>query len=279
MSYNVMIGMETHVELLTKSKIFCSCATSFNATPNTHCCPICMGLPGAMPSLNSEILNLASRAGKLTNCEISKTVSFDRKNYFYPDLPKGYQITQKNNPICKNGFLELSSGKKIRIKQIHMEEDAGKLIYRGDKILIDYNRSGVPLLEIVSEPDMSSSQEAREYIEKLCDLMKKEGISDCKMHEGSLRCDVNISVFKGEVLTELNKVEIKNINSFKFIANAIDYEIKRQIDILENGGKVEAETRRYNEKLKITEPMRKKETCSDYCYIIEPDLPAFNIQI
>ena len=275
MSYKAIIGIETHIELLTDSKIFCSCKNEFKAIPNTHCCPICMGLPGAMPSLNFKVLEFAIKAGKATNCEISDTVTFDRKNYFYPDLPKGYQITQFDNPICKNGYIEISNGKKIGINRIHMEEDAGKLIYKDNTILIDYNRSGVPLLEVVSEPDMNSALEAKEYVEKLCALIKNSGISDCKMHEGSLRCDINISVFKEGKTFNLKKVEIKNVNSFKYIAKAIDFEIKRQTEILEQGDEVKTETRRYNERLKVTEPMRQKETSSDYRYIREPDLPLF----
>lgn len=278
MSFKVLIGVETHVELLTKSKIFCSCSTTFKASPNTHCCPVCMGLPGSMPNLNSEVLNLAIKTGKLTNCEISKTVSFDRKHYFYPDLPKGYQITQHKNPICKNGYVELIDGKKIKINNIHMEEDAGKLIYKDDEILIDYNRSGIPLLEIVSEPDISSSDEAVEFLKKLCDLLKESKISDCKMHEGSLRCDVNVSLFDEENNVKFNKVEIKNVNSFRYIKKAIDYEIERQMQVLNDGGKIVSETRSYNEKLKITEPMRTKELSSDYRYINEPDLPIIVIK-
>lgn len=278
MSFKILIGMETHVELLTESKIFCFCSTAFKASPNTHCCPTCMGLPGSMPSLNSEVLNLAIKTGKLTNCKISKTVSFDRKHYFYPDLPKGYQITQHKNPICKDGYIELFDGKKVRINNIHMEEDAGKLIYKDDDILIDYNRSGVPLLEIVSEPDINSSDEAVEYLKNLCDLLKENKISDCKMHEGSLRCDVNVSLFDEKNNMKFNKVEIKNINSFKYIKKAIDYEVKRQMEILNDGGKIVSETRCYNEKLKITEQMRNKELSSDYRYIHEPDLSTIFIK-
>ena len=273
MSYKVKIGLETHIELLTKSKIFCSCATEFNAAPNTHCCPVCMGLPGSMPNFNKNVLRLAIMAGELTNCTINSKVTFDRKNYFYPDLPKGYQITQHRNPICMNGYIDISNGKKIRINRIHMEEDAGKILYKEGKILIDYNRSGIPLLEVVTEPDMESSLEAIEYLEKLCSLIKNANISDCKMHEGSLRCDVNISVYQNGV--DSVKVEIKNVNSFKFIEKAIEYEIKRQTEVLNSCGIIKSETRRYNEKLKITEPMRLKENRSDYRFIKEPDIPIF----
>ena len=215
--YELICGLETHIELLTKSKIFCSCATSFGDVPNTHVCPICLGHPGVLPRLNGRVLDFAIMAGIATNCEVEKTIGFDRKNYFYCDLPKGYQITQNKFPICKGGYIELEKGKKIRINHIHIEEDAAKLTYKGQDILIDYNRSGVPLIEVVSEPDLNDLLEIKEYLSKLQHLMRYIGVSDCKMQEGSMRCDVNISVRKvGE--KELNmKTEVKNVNSISHI--------------------------------------------------------------
>lgn len=277
MSYEIVCGIETHVELSTNSKIFCSCPVSFGEKPNTNVCPICLGLPGTLPHFNKKVLDYAIMAGLATNCEISDELSFDRKNYFYPDLPKGFQITQHYNPLCKNGYIELSSGKKIRINHIHIEEDAGKLIHKDGKTFIDYNRSGIPLIEIVSEPDINSPDEALEYVKRLQHLMQYLGISDCKMQEGSLRCDINVSVRKvGD--DKLNaKIEIKNINSTSFIAKAIEQETARQIKLLENGNEIVPETRRYNELTHETESMRKKETASDYRYFKEPDLPTMKI--
>ena len=212
MKYELVAGLETHVELSTKTKIFCSCTTEFGGEQNTHCCPICTGMPGTLPKLNEKVVDYAIMAGLATNCKISKISKMDRKNYVYPDLPKAYQISQYDVPLCKDGFIELSNGRKIRINRIHIEEDAGKLIHQMGDTLIDYNRGGVPLIEIVTEPDIRSVEEAKEYVEKLQLIMKYIGISDCKMQEGSMRCDVNISVRKvGE--KELNmKTEVKNVN-------------------------------------------------------------------
>lgn len=269
--YKLVIGLETHVELQTKSKIFCSCPTAFGAEPNTHCCPVCTGEPGSLPILNKEVLAYAVRAGLATNCRISKITHLDRKNYVYPDLPKAYQISQFDEPICVGGYVELDSGKRIRINHIHVEEDAGKLVHEDGYTYIDYNRGGVPLIEIVSEPDITDIAEAREYMEKLQITMRHIGVSDCKMQEGSMRCDVNISVHKeGEPLG--TRTEIKNMNSLSFMEKALSYEYARQCDVLESGEKVVQETRRYNEGFQTTESMRSKEDAQDYRYFPEPDI-------
>ncbi len=269
--YKLVIGLETHVELQTKSKIFCSCPTAFGAEPNTHCCPVCTGEPGSLPILNKEVLAYAVRAGLATNCRISRITHLDRKNYVYPDLPKAYQISQFDEPICVGGYVELDSGKRIRINHIHVEEDAGKLVHEDGYTYIDYNRGGVPLIEIVSEPDITDIAEAREYMEKLQITMRHIGVSDCKMQEGSMRCDVNISVHKeGEPLG--TRTEIKNMNSLSFMERALSYEYARQCDVLESGEKVVQETRRYNEGSQTTESMRSKEDAQDYRYFPEPDI-------
>ena len=269
--YKLVIGLETHVELQTKSKIFCSCPTAFGAEPNTHCCPVCTGEPGSLPILNKEVLAYAVRAGLATNCRISRITHLDRKNYVYPDLPKAYQISQFDEPICVGGYVELDSGKRIRINHIHVEEDAGKLVHEDGYTYIDYNRGGVPLIEIVSEPDITDIAEAREYMEKLQITMRHIGVSDCKMQEGSMRCDVNISVHKeGEPLG--TRTEIKNMNSLSFMEKALSYEYVRQCDVLESGEKVVQETRRYNEGSQTTESMRSKEDAQDYRYFPEPDI-------
>ncbi len=269
--YKLVIGLETHVELQTKSKIFCSCPTAFGAEPNTHCCPVCTGEPGSLPILNKEVLAYAVRAGLATNCRIGKITHLDRKNYVYPDLPKAYQISQFDEPICVGGYVELDSGKRIRINHIHVEEDAGKLVHEDGYTYIDYNRGGVPLIEIVSEPDITDIAEAREYMEKLQITMRHIGVSDCKMQEGSMRCDVNISVHKeGEPLG--TRTEIKNMNSLSFMEKALSYEYARQCDVLESGEKVVQETRRYNEGSQTTESMRSKEDAQDYRYFPEPDI-------
>ena len=269
--YKLVIGLETHVELQTKSKIFCSCPTAFGAEPNTHCCPVCTGEPGSLPILNKEVLAYAVRAGLATNCRISRITHLDRKNYVYPDLPKAYQISQFDEPICVGGYVELDSGKRIRINHIHVEEDAGKLVHEDGYTYIDYNRGGVPLIEIVSEPDITDIAEAREYMEKLQITMRHIGVSDCKMQEGSMRCDVNISVHKeGEPLG--TRTEIKNMNSLSFMEKALSYEYARQCDVLESGEKVVQETRRYNEGTQTTESMRSKEDAQDYRYFPEPDI-------
>ncbi len=272
MKYELVSGLETHVELSTKTKIFCSCRTDFGGEPNTHCCPICIGLPGTLPKLNKEVVRYAIMAGLATNCEINLISKMDRKNYVYPDLPKAYQISQYDLPLCKNGYIQLDSGKKIRIARIHIEEDAGKLVHKGGDVYVDYNRGGVPLIEIVTQPDIRSSEEAREYVEKLQLIMRYIGVSDCKMQEGSMRCDVNISV-RPEGSEEFGtRTEIKNMNSLTFMTKAMEYEKNRQIELIENGGKVEQETLRYIESSGTTESMRGKEDAHDYRYFREPDL-------
>ena len=272
MKYELVAGFETHIELATKTKIFCGCTTQFGGAPNTHCCPVCVGLPGAMPRLNEQVVNYAIMAGLATNCEISEISKMDRKNYSYPDLPKAYQITQYDKPLCKNGYIELNSGKKIRINRIHIEEDAGKLIHENGDTYVDYNRGGVPLIEIVTEPDFSSVDEAREYVEKLQQIMRYIGISDCRMQEGSLRCDVNISV-KEQGSDKLGtRTELKNMNSITFITKAMEYEFNRQCKLLESGQKVVQETLRYDDLTNTTSSMRSKEDAHDYRYFREPDL-------
>jgi len=277
MKYELVAGFETHIELATKTKIFCSCTTQFGGAPNTHCCPVCIGLPGAMPRLNEQVVDFAIMAGLATNCEISEISKMDRKNYSYPDLPKAYQITQYDKPLCKNGYIELNSGKKIRINRIHIEEDAGKLIHENGNTYVDYNRGGVPLIEIVTEPDFSSADEAREYVEKLQQVMRYIGISDCRMQEGSLRCDVNISS-KEQGSDKLGtRTELKNMNSITFITKAMEYEFERQCKILENGGKVTQETLRYDDATNTTSSMRSKEDAHDYRYFREPDLVTIHV--
>ncbi len=272
MSYELVAGLETHIELSTNTKIFCQCTTEFGGEPNTHCCPICMGMPGTLPKLNKKVVEYAVKAGLATNCKIRNISKMDRKNYVYPDLPKAYQISQFDKPICYEGYIKLSSGKDININRIHIEEDAGKLVHERGGTYIDYNRGGVPLIEIVTEPDFRSIDEVLEYMEKLRLIMKYIGVSDVKMQEGSLRCDVNISVRKkGEEKLGI-RTEIKNMNSLNFIAKAMEYEFERHVDILESGGKIEQETRRYDSDLNITESMRGKEDADDYRYFRDPDL-------
>ena len=275
--YELVAGLETHVELATKTKIFCGCTTAFGAEPNTHCCPVCIGLPGTLPLLNEQVVNYAILAGLATNCEISEYSKMDRKNYCYPDLPKAYQISQYDMPLCKNGYIPLSNVRKIRITRIHIEEDAGKLIHERGNTYVDYNRGGVPLIEIVSEPDIRSAEEAREYVETLQLIMRHIGVSDCKMQEGSLRCDVNISVRPKGSETLGTRTEIKNMNSFTFMARAMQYEMERQIDLLESGETVRQETLRYLPDENRTEPMRGKEDAHDYRYFREPDLVPIHV--
>lgn len=270
--YELVAGFETHIELATKTKIFCSCTTQFGGDPNTHCCPVCIGLPGALPRLNEQVVRYAIMAGLATNCEISEISKMDRKNYCYPDLPKAYQISQYDKPLCKNGYVELDSGKRIRINRIHIEEDAGKLIHKDGDTYVDYNRGGVPLIEIVTEPDFRNTDEAREYVEKLQQVMRYIGISDCRMQEGSMRCDVNISV-REEGSEQLGtRTEIKNMNSITFITKAMEYECERQIKVIESGDKVVQETLRYDDVTNTTSSMRSKEDAHDYRYFREPDL-------
>lgn len=276
MKYEAVIGLEVHAELLTDTKIFCSCTTKFGGEPNTHVCPVCLGLPGTLPVLNKKVVEYAIKAGLALNCKIAEFSKMDRKNYFYPDLPKAYQISQYDLPLCSEGFVEVEAGgktKKIGITRIHIEEDAGKLMHENvEGSLVDYNRTGVPLIEIVSEPDMSTPEEAYEYLVKLKSILEYSEVSDCKMQEGSLRVDTNVSVRPVGTLKFGTKIELKNLNSFKAVQKSLEYEIKRQIKILEEGGKIEQETRRWNEVKGITEGMRSKEEAHDYRYFPEPDL-------
>ena len=272
MSWELVSGLETHVELSTNTKIFCGCTTKFGGEPNTNCCPICIGLPGTLPKLNRQVVHYAIMAGLATHCTINNISKMDRKNYVYPDLPKAYQISQYDKPLCEHGYIQLDNGRKIGITRIHIEEDAGKLVHEHGDTYVDYNRGGVPLIEIVSEPDIRSIAEAREYVEKLQMIMKHIGISDCKMQEGSLRCDVNISVRPQGSEEFGTRTEIKNMNSFTNMEKAMAYEYDRQIDLLESGGKVTQETLRWNPDEGITTPMRGKEDAHDYRYFREPDL-------
>ncbi len=276
-AYETVIGLEVHVELATKTKIFCGCSTAFGGAPNTHTCPVCTGMPGSLPVLNKEVVNKAIAVGLATNCTITQNCKFDRKNYFYPDNPQNYQISQLYYPICRNGKVEIEvDGKKkwIGIHEIHMEEDAGKLVHDPytDSSLVDYNRSGVPLIEIVSEPDMRSAEEVIAYLDKLRMTIQYLGASDCKLNEGSMRADVNLSV--REVGTEEfgTRTEMKNLNSFKAIARAIENERERQIDLLESGEKVVQETRRWDDAKEYSYAMRSKEDAQDYRYFPDPDL-------
>ncbi len=286
MKYEAVIGLEVHTELQTKTKIFCSCRTSFGADPNTNVCPVCLGLPGVLPVLNKKVLEYAVRAGLALNCEISRFSKFDRKNYYYPDLPKNFQTSQFDLPICEHGYLDVEvegEKRRIRIIRAHMEEDAGKLVHHGTSItdsdysLVDYNRTGTPLLEIVSEPDMRSAKEAVAYMEKMRAILQYVGISDCRMEEGSLRCDANVSVRPVGQKELGTKTEIKNINSFKGVERAIEYEAMRQAELLEDGGKVVQETRTWDEKEGVTKSMRTKEEANDYRYFPEPDLVPFTV--
>ena len=286
MKYEAVIGLEVHTELQTKTKIFCSCRTSFGADPNTNVCPVCLGLPGVLPVLNKKVLEYVVRAGLALNCEISRFSKFDRKNYYYPDLPKNFQTSQFDLPICEHGYLDVEvegEKRRIRITRAHMEEDAGKLVHHGTSItdsdysLVDYNRTGTPLLEIVSEPDMRSAKEAVAYMEKMRAILQYVGISDCRMEEGSLRCDANVSVRPVGQKELGTKTEIKNINSFKGVERAIEYEAMRQAELLEDGGKVVQETRTWDEKEGVTKSMRTKEEANDYRYFPEPDLVPFTV--
>lgn len=277
MEYEAVIGLEVHAQMLTETKIFCGCSTKFGAEPNTQTCPVCIGMPGVLPVLNKKALEFAIKTGLSMNCSISKYSRFARKNYFYPDLPKGYQISQYELPICENGFVEIivdGVSKKIGITRIHMEEDAGKNIHEGagEYSFVDLNRAGVPLMEIVSQPDIRTPQEAVEYLKKLRTILRYLEVCDGNMEQGSLRCDANVSVRKKGQKELGTKVELKNMNSFRFVEKALEYEIKRQIKILEDGGKIIQETRLWNSTLGITESMRGKEEAHDYRYFPEPDL-------
>ena len=275
--YEVIIGLEVHAELSTNTKIYCNCTTEFGADPNTHCCPICTGMPGTLPVLNEKVVEYAVKMGLATNCKIARFSKQDRKNYFYPDLPKAYQVSQYDLPLCEHGYVDINledTQKRIGITRIHIEEDAGKLIhdaYTGDT-LVDMNRCSVPLIEIVSEPDIRSAKEAVSYMQTLKSILEYLEICDCKMQEGSLRCDVNLSVRKKGESKFGTRTETKNLNSFKAIQNCIEFEAKRQIEELENGGKIFQETRRFDDAKGIGYSMRTKENAQDYRYFPEPDL-------
>src|SRR6266496_2680229 len=278
--YEPVIGLEVHVQLLTATKIFCSCSTQFGSAPNTHVCPVCLGLPGALPVLNKKAVEFSTMAAMALNCRINQTSIFARKNYFYPDLPKGYQISQYDKPLAEHGYIDIpipGGTKKIGITRLHLEEDAGKSLHEGfldagDKTAIDLNRTGTPLAEIVTEPDLSSPDEAYEYLTRLKEIILYTGVSDCNMEEGSLRCDANVSVRPRGQKELGTKTEIKNVNSFRFIREALEYEIERQIDVVESGGKITQETRLYNAGEGKTYSMRSKEQAHDYRYFPEPDL-------
>ena len=281
--YETVIGLEVHVELATKTKIFCGCSTAFGGAPNTHTCPVCTGMPGSLPVLNKKVVEYAAAVGIATNCTINQNCKFDRKNYFYPDNPQNYQISQLYEPICKNGYVEIETAdggtKKIGIHEIHMEEDAGKLVHDDweDVSVVDFNRSGVPLIEIVSEPDMRSADEVIAYLEKLRLIIQYLGASDCKLNEGSMRADVNISVREAGASELGTRTEMKNLNSFKAISNAIEGEKNRQIDLIESGEKVIQETRRWDDTKGSSHAMRSKEDAQDYRYFPEPDLVPIRI--
>jgi aspartyl-tRNA(Asn)/glutamyl-tRNA(Gln) amidotransferase subunit B len=281
--YETVIGLEVHVQLLTWTKIFCSCANIFGSEPNTNVCPVCLGMPGALPVLNEQAVEFAVKASQALNLKVSETSIFARKNYFYPDLPKGYQISQFDKPLSEHGFLEVTTAdgagemKRIGITRLHLEEDAGKSMHEGfadsdSKTYVDLNRTGTPLAEIVSEPDISTPEEAFEYLTRLKEIILYTGVSDCNMEEGSLRCDANISIRPRGQLELGTKVEVKNVNSFRFVRQALEYEIERQTELLENGGLIQQETRLYNPGEGRTYTMRSKEKAHDYRYFPEPDL-------
>lgn len=277
MSYKTIIGLEIHVELATKTKIFCGCTNEFGGDANSHCCPVCLGLPGGIPTLNKSVVEYAMKAGLAFNCEINQFTKMDRKNYFYSDLVKGYQVSQDDLPICKDGYIEVSAegkGKKIRIERIHMEEDTGKSIHTETKdTLLDYNRAGVPLIEIVTRPDIETAEEARIFLEKLRETLKYIGVSDVKMEEGSLRCDVNINVVDEETGNKTMITEVKNLNSFRAVEKSIEYEEKRHIDALKGIGEIEKDTRRWDDVNNETIIMRTKGSAADYRFALEGNIP------
>ena len=282
MNYETVIGLEVHAELSTASKIYCGCANEFGGEVNTHCCPICTGMPGVLPVLNKTVVDYAIKAGLATNCEITRLGKQDRKNYFYPDLPKAYQTSQFDLPICKNGYLDIEVGgekKRIGITRIHIEEDAGKLLHEASHgvTLVDYNRCGVPLIEIVSEPDMRSAEEAKTFLETIKSILEYTAVSDCKMQEGSLRCDVNVSIRPVGQKEYGIRSEMKNVNSFSAAFRAIEYEVKRQIIELEAGNEIIQETRRWDDVKGVSNPMRGKDNAHDYRYFPEPDLVSIVI--
>ncbi len=281
--WETVVGLETHVEMSTETKVWCSCKNEFGSEPNTNVCPVCLALPGSLPVLNAKALEYTIKAGLALNCEIAHFSKFDRKNYFYPDSPMNYQISQFDLPLCENGYVEITlkdgSAKRIRIRRIHLENDAGKLLHAGDDVaeanssLVDFNRAGVPLIEIVSEPDIRSAEEAGLFLNKLKSILKYCGVSDVKMEEGSMRCDVNVSVRRDATAEYGTRTELKNVNSFSAAMRGIEYEAKRQVTVLENGGEVDQETRSWRDAKGISVVLRSKEEANDYRYFPEPDLP------
>ncbi len=282
MEYEIVVGLEVHAELSTKSKIYCSCKNEFGLEVNTQCCPVCMGMPGTLPTLNEKVVDYAVKAGLAFNCDINQVCKQDRKNYFYPDLPKAYQISQSDIPLCEHGYVDILvenedktlTPKKIGITRVHIEEDAGKLIHNDNfkGSLVDLNRCGVPLIEIVSEPDIRSTQEAKAYLDTIKSILQYIDVSDCKMQEGSIRCDVNVSVMPKGSDKFGTRCEMKNVNTFSGAVRGIEYEAKRQIELLESGGVVEQETRRWDDAKGVSIPLRSKEDAHDYRYFPEPDL-------
>ncbi|MEG0570170.1 MAG: Asp-tRNA(Asn)/Glu-tRNA(Gln) amidotransferase subunit GatB [Oscillospiraceae bacterium] len=283
MDYELVVGLEVHAELSTKSKIYCSCKNAFGLEVNTQCCPICLGFPGTLPTLNEKVVEYAVKMGYALNCDINKVCKQDRKNYFYPDLPKAYQISQFDIPLCENGYVDIlveGEPKRIGVTRIHIEEDAGKLIHNESFAgsLVDFNRCGVPLIEIVSEPDIRSSKEAKEYLETIKSILQYLDISDCKMQEGSIRCDVNVSVMQKGATEFGTRCEMKNVNTFSGAVRAIEYEAKRQIEVIENGGEIHQETRRWDDAKGQSFLLRSKEDAHDYRYFPEPDLQTIVLE-